>query len=154
MKNSVKFILSVILVSLVIALVWNIFAFYQFGAVSALFWHGTLGIILVALIPLHVSLHFKKFKKLAYEFYGAITGKKSTADSKKQIMKHLGVMKLEDFALWHGLSYEALENLAQQEYHITIHQEETLDELSQRANEEVFALYLKTVEYKLNKHTS
>lgn len=149
MKNSVKLVIALILMFLVISLAWNIVAFYHFGIASALFWHETLGIVLVSLIPLHVILHFKKLKKLAYECYYSLTGKKNTADVKKQIIKRLGTMKLGDFALWHGVAYDELENIAHKELKMAIHQEETLDELSKRANEEVFALYLRIVDYKL-----
>lgn len=153
MKNSFKLVIAFILMFLVIALAWSIATFYYFDVASALFWHQTVGIVFVSLIPLHVILHFKKLKKLAYECYYNLTGKKNSADIKKQIIKRLGTMKLGDFALWHGVAYDELENIAHKELKMTIHQEETLDELSKRANEEVFAFYLKIVDYKL-RHTS
>lgn len=150
MKNSVKFLLAVALLVLSLFLVLSIVAFYHFDVFEALEWHKLAGAVLFLLLPLHVILHVKKFKKLMHEFYQNITSQKSGIDSKKEIIKRLGAMKLCEFSLWQGLSYEALEAMIEKEFRVTIHQEETLDELSKRINEEVFSLYLKSVYCKLH----
>ncbi|MDD3344638.1 MAG: hypothetical protein PHR87_13825 [Sulfurospirillaceae bacterium] len=150
MKNNVKFLFAVGLLFLSLFLAINIVIFYNFGVASALDWHKTLGVVLFSLVPIHLILHFKKFKKLFHEFYQSITFKKSSMDTKKEIIKRLGAMKFSDYALWLGVSYERIYTMIEKEFKVTIHQEETLDELSKRINEEVFALYLKSVYDKLH----
>ena len=85
-----------------------------------------------------------------HEFYQNITSQKSGVDTKKEIIKRLGAMNLSAFSVWQGLSYEVMETMIEKEFRVTIHQEETLDELSKRINEEVFSLYLKSVYCKLH----
>lgn len=145
-----KFLVAVALFFLSLFLIFSIVVFYYFDIFSAFEWHKIAAIVLFSLLPLHVILHVKKFKKLMHEFYQNITSQKSGVDTKKEIIKRLGAMNLSAFSVWQGLSYEVMETMIEKEFRVTIHQEETLDELSKRINEEVFSLYLKSVYCKLH----
>lgn len=150
MRNKFKFLMTVILLSLILFLVENIFQFYFFGTASALVWHEVLGIIVLLLIPIHIMLHFRRLKMLANEFFNGFRPDHHAVDFKDRISKYLAKMKLEDFAIYQGLSYATLGTILQEALNVTIHQDETFNELSTHLKEDVFEIYLKIVAYQLN----